>query len=188
MHDYTRVSRNKKDQIFRFCKTISKGLSVPNFKFICCMIFGILCAKSVLLSDIARVLNEPILLKKTIERLSNRLKTFQESERFTLFHNYLQTIRPKFDNRSIFCIDLSDITKTYGTHFEHMGEVFDGSTGNRKAKGYSLLEIVGLSDRSNAPLPVYSKVLSNENPDFNRSETFDFLCRQSWNSHTRSRV
>ena len=58
------------------------------------MIFGILCAKSVLLSDIARVLNEPILLKKTIERLSNRLKTFQESERFTLFHNYLQTIRP----------------------------------------------------------------------------------------------
>lgn len=37
---------------------------------------------------------------------------------------------------------------------------------NRKAKGYSLLEIVGLSDRSNAPLPVYSKVLSNEKPDF----------------------
>lgn len=166
MNDYTRVSRNKKDQIFRFCKTISKGLSVPNFKFICCMIFGILCAKSVLLSDIARVLNEPILLKKTIERLSNRLKIFQESDRFTLFHNYLQTIRPKFDNRSIFCIDLSDITKTYGTHFEHMGEVFDGSTGNRKAKGYSLLEIVGLSNRSNAPLPVYSKVLSNEKPDF----------------------
>ena len=166
MNDDSRVSRNKKDQIFRFCKTISKGLSVPNFKFICCMIFGILCAKSVLLSDIARVLNEPILLKKTIERLSNRLKTFQESDRFTLFHNYLQTIRPKFDNRSIFCIDLSDITKTYGTHFEHMGEVFDGSTGNRKAKGYSLLEIVGLSDRSNAPLPVYSKVLSNEKPDF----------------------
>ena len=58
------------------------------------------------------------------------MKTFQESERFTLFHNYLQIIRPKFDNRSIFCIDLSDITKTYGTHFEHMGEVFDGSTGN----------------------------------------------------------
>ena len=70
MNNYTRVSGNKKDQIFRFCKTISKGLSVPNFKFICCMIFGILCAKSVLLSDIARVLNEPILLKKTIERLS----------------------------------------------------------------------------------------------------------------------
>ncbi len=70
MNNYTRVSGNKKDQIFRFCKTISKGLSIPGFKFIFCMIFGILCAKSVLLSDIARVLNGPILLKKTIERLS----------------------------------------------------------------------------------------------------------------------
>ena len=166
MNDYTRVSGNKKDQIFRFCKTISKGLSIPNFKFIFCMIFGILCAKSILLSDIARVLNEPILLKKTIERLSNRLKHLSLSERTLVFDNYLQSIRSKFDNRSIFCIDLSDISKTYGSHFEHIGTVFDGSSKKISAKGYSLMEIVGLSYKSNSPLPVYSKVFSNTSPDF----------------------
>ena len=32
MNDYTRVSRNKKEQIFRFCKTISKRLSTGNRK------------------------------------------------------------------------------------------------------------------------------------------------------------
>lgn len=166
MNDYTRISVNKKDQIFRFCKTISKGLSAATFKFLFCMLFGILSAKSVLLSEIARALREPILLKKTVERLSNRLKCLSLKERNRILDNYLSFLRPKFDNRSIFCVDLSDLTKTYGTHFEHMGEVFDGSTGNPRAKGYSLLEIVGLSSKSNSPLPVYSKVFSNQFPDF----------------------
>ena len=47
-----------------------------------------------------------------------------------------------------------------------MGEVFDASTGNLRAKGYSLLKIVGLSDKSNAPIPVYSKAFSNVLPSF----------------------
>ena len=44
------------------------------------MVYGLISSSSILLSEIARSLNENITLKKSIERLSNRLKTFEEKE------------------------------------------------------------------------------------------------------------
>lgn len=58
-----------------YLNKIMGHLSKPKTKFYIDIVYGILKSKSVLLSNIAHSLNEKILLKKTIERLSNFLSS-----------------------------------------------------------------------------------------------------------------
>ena len=91
------------------------------------MMYGFLESNSILLSNIARALKENILLKKTIERLSRNLSSFDETNQ--LVENYIDTIQPFIDDNTIFCIDGSEITKPNSKVLENMGTVRDGSTG-----------------------------------------------------------
>ena len=77
MNNYSKIINQMKEKITKFSKNISKGLSLPNSKFVLDMVYGLISSSSILLSEIARSLNENITLKKSIERLSNRLKTFE---------------------------------------------------------------------------------------------------------------
>ena len=87
MNNYTMLSTNLKRGILRFSANISKELSRPDFKFVSQMIYGILSSQSCHLSKIARKLDEPISLKKTIDRLSRNLAAFSGGA--TLFKNYI---------------------------------------------------------------------------------------------------
>jgi hypothetical protein len=62
-----------KGQISKFSGIISKGLPKPKRKLIKEIIYGIQAAKDIKLSHITRMLNEPIPLIKTENRLSRNL-------------------------------------------------------------------------------------------------------------------
>jgi len=69
MLNYNKISYNIKSLILNFSEKISKDLSKLNYKFVCNMLYGLLESRFVLLSEISRQLNEPITLKKKIERV-----------------------------------------------------------------------------------------------------------------------
>ena len=127
MSDYTTLSSNLKRGILRFSERISKGLSRPDFKFVSQMIYGMLCSQSCHLSKIGRALDEPIRLKKTVDRLSRNLSVFSERER--LFENYIKKVKGCLSDKSILVVDDGDIIKPCSSKLEGLGKVRDGSTG-----------------------------------------------------------
>src|SRR5690625_776411 len=88
---FSRDIYTTKRSILHFSSKLSKGMHKPNKKFLMDMCFGLAKSNSVLLSDIARSLEEPIDTIQTIKRLSSRLEEFHEDE--LLLENYKQIIR-----------------------------------------------------------------------------------------------
>ena len=163
MSYYNTLASNLKRGILRFSEKISTGLSRPDFKFVSQMIYGILVAQSCQLSKIARVLNENISLKKTIDRLSRNLSEFEGGNR--LFENYLDKVKRCVSNKSILIIDGSDITKPCSPKSEYISRVRDGSTGEY-GNGYHTLGVSVLTPQKKQPIGVYSRVYSSTEPDF----------------------
>ena len=156
---YSTVGRNLKRGIFNFCGKISSQFSLPVQKFIFCMIFGLLAAKSCHLTKIARKLNEDIALDKTVERLSRNLMDFDDGEK--LHEHYFQTVKKHFDDSTILIIDDSDISKPCSSKLEGLCRVHDGSTGEI-ADGYWVAGISALTAGQKQPIPVYSRVYSSK--------------------------
>ncbi|MEY8765073.1 MULTISPECIES: transposase [Clostridium] len=164
MINYNKLSYQIKRKILTFSNRICKNLSKPSYKFITQMIYGILENQTILLSDISRALKENISLKKTIERLSNNLKTFNKHN--VAIDNYISEIKPYIDDNTVFCVDGSEITKRNSKVLEAMGKVRDGSTGETNINGYNCFEIAALTNKYNMPVSVYSKIYSNAETDF----------------------
>jgi len=80
MINYSTRSHNLKRGIFTFCEKLTPKFKKPVQKFIFEMVFGLIASQSSHLTKIARKLNESILLKKTVERLSKRLMDFRDNE------------------------------------------------------------------------------------------------------------
>jgi len=153
-----------KRKISNFTEIIGKGLSKPQFKFVFQMIYGLLESNSIKLSDISRALKEDITLKKTIERLSRNLKSFKKQKE--IFKNYISGIKKYINNDTIFCIDLSEITKkSEDTKFESLCRVRDGSTGEIR-DGYYLCEIAALTENHKMPVSAYTQLYSSEEEGF----------------------
>ena len=169
MINYNRLSYQIKRNLSTFSNKISKDISRPKSKFIFQMMYGFLESNSILLSNIARALEEDVLLKKTIERLSRNLSNFDETNQ--LVENYLNIIQPFINDDTIFCIDGSEITKPNSKVLENMGTVRDGSTGETNVNGYNILEIAALTNEYKMPISVYSKVYSNACEDFKSENT-----------------
>lgn len=166
MINYTKLIYQLKRKITNFSKKISKDLSVPNTKFVSQMIYGLLKSQSVLLSNIARSLKEDITLKKTIDRLSRNLKTFDKQNE--LKANYIKTIAPYIDENTVFCCDKSDIVKPFSKKLEVLDRVRDGSTGDTE-KGYDTFEIAALTDKKELPIGIYSHIYSSLEKGFKSS-------------------
>ena len=112
------------------------------------------------LSEIARSLEENINLKKTIDRLSKNLSSFDGKE--NIMKNYIQFMKKEINEKSsVIIIDNSDITKQYSKKMEALSDVRDGSTGEIK-KGYLTIEAAVLSNGSKMPLSVYEKSFLSE--------------------------
>src|SRR5699024_12284945 len=105
-----------------------------NKNFLMDMLFGVVKSKSVLISDIARALDESIDIIQTIKRLSSRLNMFHEED--LLYENYKNMIKSHFkEDDNLIIVDNSEIIKPYSNKLEALGQVRDGSTG-RIEKGY----------------------------------------------------
>ena len=165
MNHYSKLAWRLKRKILSFSKNICKGLKRPEEKLVSNLLYGIAESGSCHLSKIARALKESITLKKTIERLSVGLRDFSEEDRQKLQDNYNDTIRKDMDNRTIYVIDLSDMTKPYSEKLEGLALVRDGSTGALE-KGYWTMEIAALTASTKTPLPVYDRVYSAKETGF----------------------
>lgn len=168
MINYNTLKGNLKRGLENYSQKISKGLGRPEFKFIFQMIYGLTTAQSCKLSEISRKLNEDILLKKTVDRLSRNLNNF--SNQTLLTENYIETIKSNLDDESVIIIDGSDITKKYATEMEHLTRVRDGSTGEY-GNGYHTLGVVALGSKNKTPIPIYSKVYTPEEEGFKSANT-----------------
>jgi len=121
------------------------------------MIYGIAAGNSCHLTEIGRALEEEIVLKKTVNRLSLGLKKFEG--RKILTENYLERVEKHIDKGTIFPIDESDASKPYSQAMEALYPVRDGSTG-KIVPGYMTMEIAALTHQTKTPLPVYEHVYS----------------------------
>lgn len=157
MSNYSILSSNLKRGLLRFSEAISTGLTRPEFKFVSQMLYGMLCKQSCHLSNIARALDEPITLKKTIDRLSRNLSAFRKGP--NLLANYVKKVKGSISERSILIIDDSDVVKPCSKKMEAMHLVRDGSTGGY-GMGYHTLAVTALTPDHKAPVGVYTRVYS----------------------------
>ena len=163
MINYNILNSNLKRGILNFSEKVSNGLSRPVFKFVSQMIYGMLTCQSCHLSKIARVLDEDISLKKTINRLSRNLSSFEDGEK--LLEKYVSKIKSIFTDRTILLIDGSDITKPCSPKMECISRVRDGSTGEY-GNGYHTLGVVALTPERKMPIGIYTRVYSSSENGF----------------------
>jgi hypothetical protein len=167
MSNYNTLSRDiytVKRSIYHFSTKLSEGMQKPNRNFMMDMFFGLAKGKSVLLSDIARALEEPIDTVQTVKRLSSRLEDFHEEDQW--IENYRKMIAPYFKEKdNLIIVDNSEIVKSYSHKLEALCKVKDGSTG-RIEKGYWTTNMIGITPTAKHPIPVYSHLFSSAEEGF----------------------
>jgi hypothetical protein len=165
MINYSKLIYLVKREILNFSEKICKGLKKPESKLICNMLYGVSESGSCHLSQIGRALKESISLKKTIERLSRGLNDFSEYDQRKLLDNNAQIVGKYINEKTIYIVDGSDVTKPNSYALECLDMVHDGSTGKIE-KGYFTLEIAALTQSSKTPVPVYDRVYSAKETGF----------------------
>ena len=129
MRNYTTDTYQMKREILSFSKKISMGCTRDKQKFTADMIYGLLSAKSCVLSEIAHELQEPIRKKNTIDRLSRQLA---EGTEHAAVLNYSRLVKKCLPEKPLVFVDDSDVVKPYGKKFEDLGIVRDGSSLDKK--------------------------------------------------------
>ena len=163
-----------KREILTFSNKISKNLSKPDKKFTADMIYGMLAAKSCLLTDIVDQLHEDTKKINSVERLSRHLEKGIPQKASV---SYLQAIKKWVPDEPVIHIDDSDVTKPDGYKFEALGIVRDGSestsTKNVYKKGYHVTEACVLTN-SNHPVSIFSRIHSSSEKDYKSANTITF--------------
>lgn len=161
---FGQVIYTAKRSIFNFSSKLSKGMKKPNKNFMLDMLFGMAKSKSVLLSQIARTLEEPIDTIQTIKRLSTRMDEFHEEKK--LVENYEKMIKPFFkEEDNLIIVDTSEIVKPASSKMEALGQVRDGSTGKIE-KGYWTTNMISVAPKTKHPISVYSHLYSSSETGF----------------------
>ena len=130
-------------------------LSLPEYKFIRQMHYGILSSKHVHLNKIGSVLQESTSLKKTTERLSRNLGKLDLAEKLTKAH--LEVNKASLKRCDYLIFDISDISKTYAKQMEGMELVHDGSRGGL-GFGYWLANVLAVDRSGEKLIPAYSEL------------------------------
>jgi len=162
MNTSTTASRLRA-QIARFSGELSAGLGVVAGRFVNEMVYGIQASESVLLTEIGRVLEEAIPLRKTEWRLSRNLQ--REGLGDVVQANVLREAAGRITEESLLVIDPSDIAKKYAKKMEYLATVRDGSEGTL-AQGYWTMHVIGTHVDSKQIVPLYQRLYSVEAPEF----------------------
>lgn len=174
MTNFTSNTYQMKREILAFSNKISRHLSKPDKKFTADMTYGMLAAKSCLLTDIVDQLHETSKKVNSVERLTRHLNkgicpAAQKS--------YLSVINKWVPDEPVIHIDDSHIVKPDGNKFEALGLVRDGSkstdTKNVYKKGYHVTEACVLS-KNNHPISIFSKVHSSKEKAFTSVNNITF--------------
>ena len=134
-------------------------------------LYGIQQSQSLMLSRIARSLNEPIALIKTENRLSRQAARQGLDEAVGRF--VIGQGASRIGPRTLLVLDPSDITKPYAEKMEYLARVRDGSAG-KLANGYWLCQVVGVECGGQQIVPLVNHLWSQQAPDF-RSENAEII-------------
>ena len=134
------------------------------------MIYGINTRKSVLLSDIARRLQETTKLAYTIDRISEHLNNMAEETEIEIRKNYIKEALKYIDSDDEYIVvlnDNTDINHEQAKKMEDLCLIRDASSKQEKyVNGYNVCEYTALSTKMNSPISLYSKVYSTTSDDF----------------------
>ena len=156
-----------KREIVNFSNKLSDSLDKPAAKFVMDMMFGLARSQSVLLSDIARALDENIKLNYTIDRLSNHLAQFDDEAMNQMKSNYNDMVIKHLSEDRIILLDNSEIIKKYGRKFEDLCMVRDDSSLKDDIyPGYHVCEATALTQDQHHPISLYSHIYSTESEGF----------------------
>ncbi len=172
MEDNSKITGKIKFQITRFGHRISDGHQKPVRRWILQMLYGIQASKDVKLSNIARSLNEEIPLIKTEARLSRNLGRRDLTE--SINGKLVAEGSRRIQQETVIALDLSDLDKRYAEKMEYLALVRDGSTGERRSKGYWLVDVLGADVEGEDLIPLYGELYSQEAVGF-KSENRQIL-------------
>jgi hypothetical protein len=126
------------------------------------MIYGMLAAKTCLLTSIVDQLHERTRKVNAVERLGRHLCDGIPEEARDEYHKIIQEWVPE---NPVILIDDSDVVKPEGRKFKSLGIVRDGSKSTEKKsvyeKGYHVTEAVVIT-RSKQPVSLYSRIHSSQ--------------------------
>jgi hypothetical protein len=166
------AASNMRRSVLAFGKTVCRDLNKVDTRFVGDMLFGMISAQDVKLTKIGAALGEEIPLKHTEERLRRKLRDFDKCAEIQEI--YMKKVLKKCRKDTLLIVDGGDISKPYGSKFEGLSQVHDGSSG-RIEKGFPTVGVIALTE-DKLPLPVYENIFSYEN-DFvsQNDETFKAL-------------
>lgn len=173
MSNITEVSHRTQVKLHQYLNGYRHYLSLPEYKFLWDMVFGILKHKHIHLAKIARALQESISPKKTEERLSYHLGKADLSEELMVVH--LERIGHQCKRYRYLIYDGSDIVKSHAEKMEGLALVRDGSQSSDEkvslGKGYHWDNLIAVSEDGSQLLPLYSEIYSlNHDKDRQISE------------------
>ena len=170
--EISNAASNMKTSVLTFANHISEGLKKPQKKFVAEMLYGMMVSQDVKLTKVGESLKEECKLKCTEERLRRNVNDFEESEKIA--DNYMKRVVRKTRSDTLLLVDDGDISKPFGSNFEGLCEVRDGSTG-KVTKGFPTVGIIALTD-DKLPVPVYENIYSyTQNFVSENHETFKAL-------------
>ncbi|HSR52013.1 MAG TPA: transposase [Acidobacteriota bacterium] len=158
-----RVAAKVRVQIRRFSGKLSEELPKTARRMVGEVLHGIQSRGSVLLSEIARSLAEPVSLKKRIERLSRQLD--RRGLDRALSRSLLQEAGGKLDDEALLVVDPTDIVKPHGRRMPYLAQVRDGSEGELREGYWCCLAVAAWRGRAEV-VPLYQELYSQEAPCF----------------------
>jgi hypothetical protein len=180
------AASNMRRSVLTFGKSICRDEKKVTTNFVQDMLFGMMTARDVKLTKIGTALCEDCPLKSTVERLYRNPGNLDPEN---IRHAYMEKVVRKCREDSVLIVDGGDIAKPYGSKFEGLGLVHDGSSGEI-VKGFPMVGMLALT-RDKLPLPVYEQIFSRENEDYlsDNAETFKALdYAKKWFSNENIRV
>ena len=168
MNNYTTEVYQSKRSLINFSNKILKGVSKPVQKLCQDMVYGITSSRSSYLSDIARSLKENNKRKNTIDRLSHNLMYLDEDEKQIMETNHDKELMSYLKDGYVAVLnDNSDINKEYSNKLEDLCTVRDASSKQEKyVNGYMVCEYVALTEKTQTPVSLYSKIYSTTSDSF----------------------
>lgn len=168
MNNFTTNIYEMKREILNFSKKVSNGINKSTSKFVMDMQYGLAKGGSVLISNIARSLDENIKLNYTIDRLCDNLANLYQDEKEMIWNNYLNEVSKNIDKENaVVLFDDSDINKEYSKKLEDLDKVIDASSKDKRiVNGYHVCEATVLTKNEKHPISIYSKIYSCKSDKF----------------------
>ena len=160
-----------KRKVLRLINKADADLKIPEKKFLLEMVMGMLMSGSSNVTEIARLLCERISIKQTLKRLSNMLlhdNLLDVCNKLCLSESY-----SRIDDNTVLALDGGDVSHQYGSSFEHIANVLDGSS-NEIRSGYWLNQVSGYNPVSRETFPLLLDIYSTKESGFKSSNIESF--------------